>query len=137
MMELEMNGQRYGFKFGLGFLREMNKKVTMPDESVPKKNKEVGFKYYAALFLDDDVPALIEILETANKGQEPRVTNQVICDYIDDPDTDLDALFEEVKDFLLKANATRKDMKKLADTIEENKRIEEQMKEALIQGTQM
>ena len=30
MMELTINGQVYQFKFGMGFLREMNKKLYYP-----------------------------------------------------------------------------------------------------------
>lgn len=128
MMELEINEQIYGFNFGIGFLKEINKKVTMPDESVPKKMKEVGFKYYAAELLDGDVLALIEILKTANVGTEPRITEKMLSDYIDEESTDLDGLFEEVKDFLSKANATKKDYRKMQKAYEEQKEEEEEQK---------
>lgn len=130
MMELEINEQIYGFNFGIGFLKEINKKVTMPDESVPKKMKEVGFKYYAAELLDGDVLALIEILKTANVGTEPRITEKMLSDYIDEESTDLDGLFEEVKDFLSKANATKKDYRKMQKAYEEQKEEEEEQKKA-------
>ena len=130
MMELTINEQIYGFNFGIGFLKEINKKVTMPDESVPKKMKEVGFKYYVAEMLDDDVLALIEILKTANVGTEPRVTEKMLSDYIDDESTDLDGLFEEVQDFLSKANATKKDFRKIQKAYEEQMEAEEEQKMA-------
>lgn len=130
MMELTINEQIYGFNFGIGFLKEINKKVTMPDESVPKKMKEVGFKYYVAEMLDGDVLALIEILKTANVGTEPRVTEKMLSDYIDDESTDLDGLFEEVQDFLSKANATKKDFRKIQKAYEEQMEAEEEQKMA-------
>ena len=33
-MELTINGQVYQFNFGMGFMREMNKKVSMPVDGV-------------------------------------------------------------------------------------------------------
>lgn len=130
MMELTINEQIYGFNFGVGFLKEINKKVTMPDESIPKKMKEVGLKYYVAEMLDGDVLALIEILKTANVGTEPRVTEKMLSDYIDDESTDLDGLFEEVQDFLSKANATKKDFRKIQKAYEEQMEAEEEQKMA-------
>lgn len=130
MMELEINGQVYGFNFGIGFLKEINKKITMPDESIPKKMKEVGLKYYVAELLDGDVLALVEILKTANIGTELRVTEKVLSDYIDEESTDLDRLFEVVKDFLSKANATKKDFQKMQEAYEEQKKEEEERKKA-------
>lgn len=125
MMELEINGQVYGFNFSIGFLKEINKKITMPDESIPKKMKEVGFKYYVAELLDGNVLALIEILKTANIGTEPRITEKMLSDYIDEESTDIDGLFEAVKDFLFKANATKKDFQKMQKAYEEQKEAEE------------
>ena len=125
MMELTINEQIYGFNFGVGFLKEINKKVTMPE-----KMKEVGLKYYVAEMLDGDVLALIEILKTANVGTEPRVTEKMLSDYIDDESTDLDGLFEEVQDFLSKANATKKDFRKIQKAYEEQMEAEEEQKMA-------
>lgn len=121
MVELTIGGQVYPFHFGVGFLREMNKKVSIPVESVPGKKKDVGFKYYTAELLDGDIEALMEILDTANKGQEPRLTKAVLEAYIDDPDTDIEELFDQVKGFLSDSNATKKDMKILIQAIEEEK----------------
>ena len=37
--------------------------------------------------------------------------------YVDDPETDIDQLFEDTLDFLEKANATRKTVQKLMEAI--------------------
>lgn len=69
MEELVINGQTYEFKFGIGFLRDMNKMIAVPVKEVPGMKKDVGFNYYAAEMLGGDVEALVMILNTANKGQ--------------------------------------------------------------------
>lgn len=43
-MELTINGQVYQFNFGMGFMREMNKKVTMPVDGVKDAKKNIGLK---------------------------------------------------------------------------------------------
>ena len=42
MFELEMNGQVYQFKFGMGFLREVNKMTTIPVKKIPGKEMNIG-----------------------------------------------------------------------------------------------
>ena len=48
------------------------------------------------------------MLDMANKNNEPRVTRDLLDTYIDDEETDIDALFDKVLDFLEKTNATKK-----------------------------
>lgn len=43
-MELTINGQVYQFNFGMGFMREMNKKVTMPVDGVKDAKKNIGLE---------------------------------------------------------------------------------------------
>ena len=48
------------------------------------------------------------MLLLANKGQEPRLTADVLEEYIEDEETDVDALFDGVIDFLKKSNVSKK-----------------------------
>ena len=121
MMELTINGQVYQFNFGMGFLREANKTVSMPVEGMNGMKKDVGARYLIAQVLDGEVDSLVDLLDIANKGQNPRVTKALLDSYIDDPETNIDELFEETKDFLSKANATRKMMEKMQEAIDEAK----------------
>lgn len=121
MMELTINGQVYQFNFGMGFLREANKRVSMPVEGMNGMKKDVGARYLIAQVLDGEVDSLVDLLDIANKGQNPRVTKALLDSYIDDPETNIDELFEETKDFLSKANATRKMMEKMQEAIDEAK----------------
>lgn len=113
MMELTINGQVYQFKFGMGFLREINKQTNMPVDGLPGVKKDVGFRYALMNLINGDPDALVNILDVANKGQNPRVTRGLLDEYIDDEDTDIDELTETVMGFLESANATKKLRKRL------------------------
>lgn len=121
MFELTINGTVYQFNFGMGFLREVNKKIGVPVDGLPDVKKNVGLQYTVAGIIDGDLEALIDALDIANKGYSPRVTRALLDSYIDDPSTDIDVLFEGVLDFLKNANATKKTMKNLLEAIEAEK----------------
>lgn len=119
MMELTINGQVYQFNFGMGFMREANKTVTETTSTGVKKNS--GLSYMVAGIMDGNTEDLVNALDLANKGQNPRVTKQLLDSHIDHPDTDIDKLFEDTLDFLESANATKKTVKALKERIEEAK----------------
>ena len=104
--EIEMNGTMYAFNFGMGFLKAINSRAT---EKVPNSNYSVnvGAKYLMAQVMSDDVEALFDVLMTANKGENPRLTQKELESYIEDEATDIEALFKQVVDFFGKANATK------------------------------
>lgn len=121
MLEITIDGVVYSFNFGMGFMREINKKVGTPVDGLPDVKKNIGLQYYVAGVLDFDVEALVDILDISNKGQNPRVTRALLDAYIDDSETDIDRLFEDVLDFLKSANATKKTVTNLLAAIEEQK----------------
>lgn len=120
MMELTINGQVYQFNFGMGFLREANKLVSSSVEGTNVK-KDIGARYMIARVIDGEADALVDLLDVANKGQNPRVTKAALDAYIDNSDTDIDQLFDDTMDFLGKANATKKMVAKMQEAIEEAK----------------
>lgn len=71
MYELTINDVVYQFNFGMGFMREVNKKVCTPVDGLKDVKKNIGLQYLVASILDGDVEALVEILAAANKGQKP------------------------------------------------------------------
>lgn len=121
MMELTINDVVYQFNFGMGFLRETNKKISAPVDGLKDVNKNIGLRYLLAGIIDGDVESLVEVLDVANKGCNPRVARNMLDAYIDDDDTDIDALFDEVLDFLKSANATKKTVAAMMETIETEK----------------
>lgn len=107
MFELTINGAVYQFKFGMGFMRELNKLVKKPVDGL-NIEQNMGLQYYVAGVIDGDLETLVEVLFTANKTETPRVTKAALDAYIDDEDTDIDKLFEDVLYFLKNSNATKK-----------------------------
>lgn len=121
MFELEIGGNIYQFKFGMGFMREVNKKISQPVDGLADVKKNIGLQYTIAGILDGDIEELVNALDVANKGMSPRVTKQLLDEYIDSECEDIEKLFEDVIDFLGKANATKKVTKNLQVAIEEEK----------------
>ena len=126
MMELTINGQVYQFNFGMGFLRDANKTVSEKISNATDKKKDVGATYMIAGIMDGDPEDLVNALDLANKGQNPRVTRALLDSYIEDPNTDIDQLFEDTLDFLERANATKKIVERLKKRIEEAKENQDQ-----------
>lgn len=121
MLELTIKDTVYQFNFGMGFMREINKRIGTPVEGLKDVKKNIGLQYMVAGIIDGDLEALSEVLLVANQGQNPRVTSKLIDEYIDSEDTDIDALFDQVLDFLKSANATKKTVATLLEAIEREK----------------
>ena len=126
MFELTIGENVYQFNFGMGFLRDMNKKVDIPVDGLPGVRENVGLRYAIGMLLANDLETLVEVLFTANKGFKPRVTPEKLDAFIEDENTDVDALFVEVLDFLKKANATKKTAAELMEVLEKQNQQNEQ-----------
>ena len=107
-MELTINGNVYQFSFNIGFLRNINKTITVDVDGMDGVKRNVGLRYSVGLLLDGDLETLVDVLELANKGQSTRLTKKAIEDYIDNADTDVDEVFDGVIEGLKQANATKK-----------------------------
>ena len=140
MMELTINGTVYQFKFGMGFLREANKLTVVPVQGMPGTTKEIGARYLiASVVVDQEPNALVDLLDLANKGENPRVTKAMLDSYIDSEEVDIDELMEKTKDFLSKANATKKAVKEILKEYEEQmakKKAQELQKKTYIRPQQ-
>ena len=105
MKELTIKGQVYQFNFGMGFLKDIDKAVQIKSEN--GKVEDAGLRYAIGGLIDGNPKSICTILYYGNKGQNPRLTEALIEEFIDDPDTDIDDLFEEVMGFLKSSNATK------------------------------
>lgn len=127
-MELIINDKQYNFRFGVGFLKDIQGRYKETSGNLTVQIP-AGFKYQLAGMLDGDITALADILLTANKTETKRVTPSELYGYLDDENTDIDALVSEVVDFLSKANAcrslTNQVLKGIEKAKEEAKRYEE------------
>lgn len=107
-MELTINGNVYQFSFNIGFLRNINKTITVDVDGMDGVKRNVGLRYSVGLLLDGDLETLVDVLELANKGQSTRLTKKAIEEFIDNTDTDVDEVFGSVIEGLKQANATKK-----------------------------
>lgn len=121
MHELEMNGQVVQFNFGVGFLKEINRTVSVPVDGMSGVRQNVGLRYTVSLLYDRDVEALEQVLYTANIGCDPRIAKKDIESFIDNPNTDIDDLFEKTLGFLKTANATKSATMMVIKEIEKEK----------------
>ena len=117
MMELTINGKVYQFKFGLGFLRDANK--TKMQKMPNGLEQEAGGRFMIAGVMDGDILALEDILNLANKTEKPIISTKELEDYLEDPETDIDALLEETLHFLKNSNATKKTVASIEKAMEE------------------
>lgn len=121
MFELTINEKVYSFNFGFGFMREIDPKITKEIDGVKGKVQNMGLQYAIAGIMDGDVYDLVNVLEAANKGFEPRITRKELEAHIENSGTNVDELFKDVLDFLENANCTKKTVANLKKAIEEAK----------------
>ena len=112
--EMIMNGTPYEFVFGMGFLKTINSKATVKVQN-SNYTMNTGLKFIMAQVIDRDIEALAEVLITANKGMNPRLTQKDLYAFLEDEDTDIEAVFGTVIDFFGKANVTKPTYKELTD----------------------
>lgn len=127
MYELEINGQMVPFNFGMGFLRNINKTVSIPVDGMQNVKQNVGLRYVVTRLMSGDTEALIEVLDKANEGCDPRVPRKTLDLFIDDESTDIDEVFEKVMGFLKTANATKKAVLDVIEAVEKEKEKQEAM----------
>lgn len=121
MFELTINEAVYQFNFGMGFMREINKKITQPVDDLKDVKQNIGLRYYVLCLISKDIEALVDVLVVANKGQNPRITPALLDAYIDNECSDIDQLFTDVLDFLRNANATKSATVAVMEEVEKQK----------------
>ncbi|MFQ6792917.1 MAG: tail assembly chaperone [Thomasclavelia sp.] len=115
-MELTIKDKIYKFKFGIGFVRYMDGKSSINQNGV---QFGVGLETLVPKLMSRDTVALSDSLYIANRTENPRITADAVDDFIDDENTDVENLFEQVIEELKKSNATRLKVKDLLKDIEE------------------
>jgi hypothetical protein len=115
MFEITINDKVYSFNFGIGFVREINKRNT---QTVNGIKKDVGLQFAIASVIDRDLLDVLDILLVANRtaGGE-KLTMKELEAYIDDESTDIDALCDEILDFFEHTNAVKPTLAKVKELI--------------------
>lgn len=117
MFEITINGTVYKLKFGIGFVKEVNGRRQAPLSNGMKE--DVGLEYVIAKIQEGDILTLVDVLDLGNKyAGEPRLTRSVIEGYLEDENTDIERLFDDVLGFFEKSNATKKKVKMIKEATE-------------------
>lgn len=119
MYDIEINGTSYPVKFGMNFIREINKRVTVAMDTWGGKEENVGLNYYIAKLFDGDLEALQQVLFVANKTETPKLNISMLNEWFEDENTDIDAIFKQVTDFLAEANCTKMMYRTVKKALEE------------------
>lgn len=117
MLELTIKETTYSFRFGMGFMRDIDKQSSTTIEGSDVK-KNTGFQFAVADLYDRNPLGLVEILLFANKTEKPRVNRELLDFYIDEECEDIDGLCDKVLDFLKHGNATKKKTAEVLELIE-------------------
>lgn len=129
---IEIDGVEYPLNFGMAFLRDIDATMKVKDDSGVMR--KVGFQNAVAGLIDGDPESLVDIIMTAGKGQNPRLTREILEAHIDNEDTDIDALYEEVLDFLSTSNACRKKTRQVREMAEKLKLANEAKMQKMLEG---
>ena len=129
MYTREINGKIYEFKFGIGFVRDIDKtQMTKGDDGNQQK---IGLVYAIAGLMDGDFEKLIDCLMLGNKyAAGERLERKTIEEWLESDGVDLEQECRDLLDFFETSNFTRRKMSDLKETLEKN----EQLKEANFQA---
>lgn len=100
MYTIEINGKNYPLKFGFSFMLKLNKSYVRDDEAD-------GLEYSIAKIIDRDVAMLVDVILAANATEDDKITRKELIEWIEDDDTDIDKVFDEVEGFFEQANCTK------------------------------
>lgn len=101
-MELKVNKKSYSFKFGVKFVREIDKAMPITADGI-----DFGLGLSAKLLPElnaGNINSLSRALYLANRTEKEKLTQDEIDDFIDDTE-DIEALFDEVLKDLSESNA--------------------------------
>lgn len=120
MLELTIKDTVYQFRFGLGFVRAIEKRKQTKGED--GNMYDTGLQFAVASIIDEDPVELVEILDIANRTEKPRVSRDLLDSYIEDENTNLEELCREILDFFERSNATKKKTQYVKELVENERR---------------
>lgn len=113
-MELTINDKQYGFKFGVKFVRELDKTYPIMQEGIA-----FGMGLTAKVIPElksANVNALATVLYLANRTETPKISQGDIDNYIDECE-DIEQLFDDVLKELAESNAGKIAMKAVEERV--------------------
>lgn len=116
-MQLTINDKDYTFKFGLRFVRELDKQITTNNEGI-EFGVGTAFKL-AQLVNAKDLAALSDVLLVANQTETPRIKAVDLDTFIEEHE-DVEVLLNEVVAELETSNATASKVKTVREMAANN-----------------
>lgn len=113
-MELTINEKQYGFKFGVKFVRELDKTYPIMQEGIA-----FGMGLTAKIIPElksANVNALATVLYLANRTEIPKLSQGDIDNYIDECE-DVEQLFDDVLKELAESNAGKIAMRMVEERV--------------------
>lgn len=96
----------------------------------------IGLETLIPNLLTGNTVTLSDCLFVANMTEKPRITQDQLDNYIDDEETNIDSLFDDVLEELKKSNATKKKAEKLLENYQKRTRKIGSRKQAQNQVTE-
>lgn len=125
-MILKMNGREVEVRFGLRFIRELDKTNMMQREGL---KFGAGLEVKVPMLFTYDAVALADILYAGTSMEKDRPTLKEIDSYVEQHE-DIEGLFDEVVEELKKSNATGLKVQKLAGDLKKQEEKEKAETEA-------
>lgn len=120
-MKLTINDKEYTFKFGIGFVGEMDKRASITQNGV---KFGIGIESLVSKLKTWDVLALAEALLIANQTEDPKIQKKDLYDYIENEETDIEQVFDSVIEGLKQSNVTRKKTEQILAEMSEDQEEE-------------
>lgn len=121
-MEIEINGTVYSLKFGIGLIKELNKKYHYDKNGL---SLGVGMQQALSGIFSGDVETLIDLITLANKTENPRLARAELENAIDDGELDIEQVFDDVQAAVKESNATKFSAKKFLEKMDEEEKKQE------------
>ena len=133
-MEIVIKGHPYPLRFGLKFVKEVNRREMAPVDGLIGVEQGIGLNLMSAKIIDGSIEDLASAILTANKTEDPKIKEDDLREYLEDETTNIDEVFEKVLSFFESANCTRRifqSVKKSTDTV---KKLQEAELKARLEG---
>lgn len=126
-MILKIKGEEYRVKFGIGFVRKLDEKYYVQNNTSVKFG--LGVETQVPKLLTGDPVALSEFLYLGTCTEEKRPSQADVDEFLDEAEN-IEALFDEVIEELRRSNATRSKLGELEENLREEEEREKARKEA-------
>lgn len=114
---ITIGGQDYALNFGFQFLKEIDKTKQITQNGA---SENAGLQFAIANLIDGDPVTLVDVIVLANRcaKEEPKITQKVLMESIEEGQADIDYLYDRVLEFLKNSPVTRKKTQTILEQVE-------------------